>query len=82
MAGSHPLRVLLGNVHVNAQCCRLRNVEEVGLRSGTAAGVDKVADIGVAGGDYAIERSIYLFERNERLVAQYVRVVCVALFAL
>src|SRR5580704_9511780 len=58
----NPLRVFLRNVYVNAQYSGLSDVEEIGLNSATAAGVNQIADIRVPGGDDAVERSVNLFE--------------------
>ena len=59
-ADRNPSRVFLGHVYVNAQCCRLSDVKEIGFHIAAAAGIDEVADIRVTRGDHAIERRVHL----------------------
>ncbi len=50
-------------------------MEQIGLHSATAAGIDEVADIRIACGDHAIERCVDLFERDQRRVLLYGRLI-------
>jgi len=62
-----PLRVFLRDVYVNTQLSGLSDVKEISFRSGTATGINKVANIGISSGDDSIERSIDLLERLQCL---------------
>src|SRR5205807_1938287 len=77
LAGLYAARIFLGNVHVYAQHASLSDMEKIGPRGCIAAGIDEITNIGVARGDHTVERSVYLFKRNQCFVVAHVSGVCV-----
>src|SRR5262249_4872438 len=61
-------RVFLRHVHVDTEYVCLHHVEKVCSWNSAAAGINEVTDIGIAGYDYAVKRSINFCERDERLI--------------
>ena len=68
-------RVGLRDIDINPQRARLGDMKQISLHPAAAAGIDQVANIGVTGGDDAIEGSVDLFKRLQRLQLADVRLV-------